>query len=269
MPFVKIQAVRPVRVRRGRRDEAAGIVISQNVGERERHEMFSAKARSNPPWVRLRCLQGRRRVRTRICRRPARGLAWRVAKSYSLARDIARQVGRRRRHGGSWRRAGPWAADLALMSRPQAPFGTPEVAIAWPRIWRTTQLRVGARDRRLPRSYVALPDAEAAGLATLPGHMPQGTAVRNRSEPATIATPRGPVEAVRQEMRGLRRGTGWTWLWVARRGGKVDWCEGSTPQEAIRRATLLPAGKPPAWLIKAASEAERVLQPAGAEPPDA
>jgi hypothetical protein len=99
--------------------------------------------------------------------------------------------------------------------------------------------------------------------------MPQGTAVRNRSEPAIIATPRGPVEVVRQEMHGLRRGSGWTWFWVARRTGTVDWCEGTTAQEAIRRATLLPAGKPPVWLTKAASEAERQLQPASAEPPDA
>ena len=53
--------------------------------------------------------------------------------------------------------------------------------------------------------------------------MPQGTSVRNRSEPAIIATPRGPVQVVRQEMRGLRRGSGWTWFWLARRKGKVDW----------------------------------------------
>ena len=78
--------------------------------------------------------------------------------------------------------------------------------------------------------------------------MPQGSSVRNRSEPTTIATPRGAVEVVRQEMRGLRRGSGWTWFWLARRQGKVDWSEASTAQEAIRRATLLPAKKPPGWL---------------------
>ena len=99
--------------------------------------------------------------------------------------------------------------------------------------------------------------------------MPQGTAIRNRSEPAIIATPRGPVEVARQEMRGLRRGSGWTWFWVARRKGKIDWSDGSTAQEAIRRATLLPAGKPPGWLVKAASDAETQLQPASAQPPDA
>jgi hypothetical protein len=52
--------------------------------------------------------------------------------------------------------------------------------------------------------------------------MPQGTAIRNRSEPAVIATPCGLVEVARQEMRGLRRNSGWTWFWVARRKGKID-----------------------------------------------
>jgi hypothetical protein len=31
-----------------------------------------------------------------------------------------------------------------------------------------------------------------------------------------IATPRGLVEVVLQEMRGLRRGSGWSCFWVAR-----------------------------------------------------
>ena len=97
--------------------------------------------------------------------------------------------------------------------------------------------------------------------------MPQGSSVRNRSEPTTIATPRGAVEVMRQEMRGLRRGGGWTWFWLARRKGKVDWFEASTAQEAIRRATLLPAKKPPSWLTKAASDADRQLQPADTAPP--
>jgi hypothetical protein len=35
--------------------------------------------------------------------------------------------------------------------------------------------------------------------------MPAGSAVRNRSETVTVVTPRGGVEVVRQEMRGLRR----------------------------------------------------------------
>ena len=84
-----------------------------------------------------------------------------------------------------------------------------------------------------------------------------------------IDTPRGPVEVVLQEVRGLRRGSGWNWYWVARRKGKVDWSEGSTAQEAIRRATLLAGGKAPGWLAKAASEAEEQLQLASAQPPHA
>jgi hypothetical protein len=77
------------------------------------------------------------------------------------------------------------------------------------------------------------------------------------------------VEVVRQDVRGLRRGSGWTWFWLARRKGKVDWSEPSTAQEAIRRATLLPAKKPPGWLTKAAYDAESQLQPASTEPPGA
>ena len=60
-------------------------------------------------------------------------------------------------------------------------------------------------------------------------------------------------------MRGLRRNSGWTWFWAARRAGNVDWYEASTPAEAIRRAILLPAGKPPGWLRGAAASAEQQL----------
>ena len=74
-----------------------------------------------------------------------------------------------------------------------------------------------------------------------------------------MGTPRGPVEVVRQEVRGLRRNSGWTWFWMARRAGNVDWHEASTPAEAIRRAILLPARKPPAWLREAAATAEQQL----------
>jgi hypothetical protein len=88
--------------------------------------------------------------------------------------------------------------------------------------------------------------------------MARGTAVRNRSESVTVGTPRGGVEVVRQEMQSLRRG-GWTWVWMARRAGNVDWHEASTPTEAIRRAILLPARKPPSWLREAAAAAERQL----------
>jgi hypothetical protein len=89
--------------------------------------------------------------------------------------------------------------------------------------------------------------------------MPAGSAVRNRSEIVTVATPRGQIEIARQETRGLRRESSWSWFWLARRRGSVDWREASTAREAIRRATLLPAGKSPAWLNEAAAEAERQL----------
>ena len=74
-----------------------------------------------------------------------------------------------------------------------------------------------------------------------------------------MGTPRGPVEVARQEVRGLRRNTGWTWFWEARRAGHADWHEASTPAEAIRRAILLPARQPPAWLREVAATAEQQL----------
>lgn len=89
--------------------------------------------------------------------------------------------------------------------------------------------------------------------------MPLGSAVRTRSEVVAVATPRGQIEVAGQETRGLRRGSSWSWFWLARRRGSVDWQEASTAREAIRRATLLPAGKSPAWLNEAAAEAERQL----------
>ena len=89
--------------------------------------------------------------------------------------------------------------------------------------------------------------------------MARGSAVRNRSESVTVGTPRGPVEVVRQEVREQRRNSGWTWFWMARRAGNADWHEASTAAEAIRRAILLPARKPPAWLREAAATAEQQL----------
>ena len=74
-----------------------------------------------------------------------------------------------------------------------------------------------------------------------------------------MGTPRGPVEVLRQEVRGLRRNSGWTWFWMARRAGHRDWHEAATPAEAIRRAILLPARKPPGWLREAAATAEEQL----------
>ena len=89
--------------------------------------------------------------------------------------------------------------------------------------------------------------------------MPAGSAVRNRSETVTVVTPRGGVEVLRQEMRGLRRGTSWTSFWLARRKGSSGWSEASTAREAIRRAMLLPPRKLSGWLNEAAAEAERQL----------
>jgi hypothetical protein len=89
--------------------------------------------------------------------------------------------------------------------------------------------------------------------------MPAGSAVRNRSETVTVVTPRGEVEVVRQEMRGLRRGSSWTWFWLAHRRGSGGWSEASTAREAISKAMLLPPRKLPPWLNEAAAEAEREL----------
>jgi hypothetical protein len=95
------------------------------------------------------------------------------------------------------------------------------------------------------------------------------SAVRNRSEIVTVMTPRGPVDVVRQEVRGIRQAKSWAWFWIARRKGRSDWSEASTAREAIRMATLLPPRKPPSWLLEAALEAERkIMGPVDAEPPD-
>ena len=95
--------------------------------------------------------------------------------------------------------------------------------------------------------------------------MPARSAVRNRSETVNVVTPRGEVEVVRQEMRGLRRGSAWTWFWLAHRRGNGAWSEASTACEAIRRAMLLPPRKLPPWLDAAAAEAERELTATGTE----
>jgi hypothetical protein len=60
-------------------------------------------------------------------------------------------------------------------------------------------------------------------------------------------------------MRGMRRGSSWTWFWLARRRGTSGWSEASTAREAIRRAILLSPGRVPGWLNEAAAEAEREL----------
>lgn len=97
--------------------------------------------------------------------------------------------------------------------------------------------------------------------------MPAGSAVRNRSEAVTVATPRGEVEVVRQEVRGARRGSSWTWFWLAHRRGSGGWSEASTAHEAIRRAMLLPPRKLPAWLNEAAAQAEREITAVETEDP--
>ena len=90
-----------------------------------------------------------------------------------------------------------------------------------------------------------------------------GRAVANRSEPMRVQTPRGPVDVVRQQWRSQRAGSRWQWEWVARRDGQREWKQGSTAREAIRRATLLAAGKQPGWLTAAVESAERRV---GAQP---
>jgi hypothetical protein len=95
--------------------------------------------------------------------------------------------------------------------------------------------------------------------------MPAGSAVRNRSETVTVVTPRGEVEVARQEMRGVRRSSSWTWFWLARRRGASGWSEATIAREAIRRAILLSPGKVPAWLSEAAAQAERELTAAETE----
>jgi hypothetical protein len=75
--------------------------------------------------------------------------------------------------------------------------------------------------------------------------MARGSAVRNRSESVTVGTPRGPVEVGRQQVRGLRRNSGWTWFWMARRAGNVDWHEATTsPRRSAGRSCCQRASRP-------------------------
>ena len=90
--------------------------------------------------------------------------------------------------------------------------------------------------------------------------MPAGSADRNRSPIVNVMTPRGRVDVMHQEMRGLGSRSGWHKFWLARRSGTHDWAEATTPREAIRRAVLLPAKKAPAWLEVAVRETERQLE---------
>jgi hypothetical protein len=83
---------------------------------------------------------------------------------------------------------------------------------------------------------------------------------RNRSPIVTVPTPRGRVDVMHQEMRGLRKGSGWRTFWLARRAGKQGWAQADTPPEAIRKATLLPPKKAVAWLDQAAADARKQLE---------
>jgi hypothetical protein len=87
-----------------------------------------------------------------------------------------------------------------------------------------------------------------------------GSSVRNRSDTVAVPTPRGPVEVVRQQWRTQQPWGKWRWEWLARRRGQRDRRQGTTAREAIRQATLLPAGKQPGWLLEVAAVAEKELE---------
>jgi hypothetical protein len=78
-------------------------------------------------------------------------------------------------------------------------------------------------DRQLAPARHRLRDAAnewesaRARFLTLPA-----SADRNRSPIVTVPTPRGRVDVMHQEMRGLRKGSGWRTFWLARRAGKQD-----------------------------------------------
>lgn len=86
-------------------------------------------------------------------------------------------------------------------------------------------------------------------------------AVRDRSPIVNASTPRGGVEFVYQERKGLRKGSGWQRVYLARRARTQDWRDASTIREAVRKALLLPAGKQPGWLTEVAADLERQLEP--------
>jgi hypothetical protein len=83
-----------------------------------------------------------------------------------------------------------------------------------------------------------------------------------------VDTPRGRIEVMHQEMRGLRQGSGWRMFWFARRAGKQDWAQANTPQEAIRKATLLPPKKGVGWLDAAVAEVRNRLDEANVSESD-
>jgi hypothetical protein len=88
--------------------------------------------------------------------------------------------------------------------------------------------------------------------------VPAGRADRNRSEVVTVQTPRGAVDVMHQESRGLgKQRLAQILARTTRRQARLG--ASHHPREAIRRAMLLPAGKAPGWLKVAAAEAERKL----------
>jgi hypothetical protein len=89
-----------------------------------------------------------------------------------------------------------------------------------------------------------------------------GSAARRRSEMVTVERPRRRIEVMQQEMRGLRQRSGWRMFWFARRTGKQEWAQANTPQEAIRKATLLPPKKSAGWLDRAVAEVHSQLDEA-------
>ncbi len=88
---------------------------------------------------------------------------------------------------------------------------------------------------------------------------PIGSAARKRSQIVTIETPRGRVEVMQQEMRGLSKRSGWRMFWFARQAGKREWAQANTSQEAIRKASLLPPKKAVGWLERAVAEVRSQL----------
>lgn len=100
-----------------------------------------------------------------------------------------------------------------------------------------------------------------------------GSADRNRSAIVNVTTPRGAIDVMHQEMRGLRQGSGGRTFWRTRRSGRRDWVQASSLPEAIRRAALLAPKRTPAWLAAAVADAQRQFEstdePGGATTPPA
>ena len=77
-----------------------------------------------------------------------------------------------------------------------------------------------------------------------------------------MSSPRGEVEVVRQQWRSQNSNSRWEWEWSPDATAVGRCGEPSSAREAIRQATLLAAGKQPAWLAQAAAQGERELSSA-------